>query len=146
MKSKKHIWKCMFFLLLVEHHPLPNIRIEYKLNSSCIRASDGKRTCHQSLFFSFSSDPVFPRSGTALSGPLKWRSGAFWSAPGCYRITCLTLCFERSTVWPPKGPSPSARRLATSASTTLSDVSQTHWLLVLSAKPTPVYNRVGPRS
>ncbi len=74
------------------------------------------------FFLSFSSDPVFPKFGTVQTGPTRWRSGVFWSVPGCLQITCLTLCFEHSAVSPAKGPTPSARRLQTTTSTILSEM------------------------
>lgn len=78
--------------------------------------------CHQiSTLCLFPSDPVFPRSGTVQTGPMKWPSGVFWSAPGCSQITCPTPCSEHSTVLPATGPSPSAHRQWTTASTILSE-------------------------
>lgn len=64
-----------------------------------------------SSFSLFPSDPVFPRCGTVQTGPMRWRSGVFWSAPGCLQTTCPTFCSDHSTAWPATGPTSSARRL-----------------------------------
>lgn len=68
---------------------------------------------------------VSPKWGTVQTGLMRWSSRVYWSAPGCLAITCLTLWWEHSAVSPAKGPSPSARRHLTAASTT-------PWLMPLS--------------